>query len=86
MKKIIATCLKVLVIFLIVAWIAIIFIDYFKATSTGEPVFCIKEEVKSYDDGKVYICTGFGYKMLRYDRKSINAVEFGPFFIREREG
>ena len=84
MKKIISIIFKVLVILAIIAWVGIIFVDYFKATSTGEPIFCIKEETKNYNDGSVYICTGLGYKMIRYDRKSISAVEFGPFFIQER--
>lgn len=84
MKKILSMIFKILIILAIIAWVAIIFVDYFKVTSTGEPIFCIKEDTKTYDDGTVYVCTGLGYKMYRYDRKSISAVEFGPFFIQER--
>jgi len=85
MKKIVVTTLKIMVIVLIVAWIAMIFVDYFKARSEKPMLFCIKEETKVYDDGTVYSCTGLGYKMYKYDRKSISAVEFGPFFIKERK-
>lgn len=85
MKKIIVNIFKVMVILLVIAWIAIIFIDYFNVTNDKEPQFCIKEETKTYDDGTVYSCTGLGYKLFRYDRKSISAVEFGPFFIQERQ-
>lgn len=85
MKKIIINIVKILIILLVIAWIAIIFIDYFKARDHQDPLFCIKEEIKTYDDGTVYSCTGLGYKLFRYERKSISAVEFGPFFIQERE-
>ncbi len=84
MKRTVTTILKLLVIALIIAWIGIIFVDYFNVTKGDEPKFCIKEEVKTYDDGTVYSCLGLGYKVYRYERLSINAVEFGPFFIKEK--
>lgn len=84
MKRVIITSIKVLIILIIVAWISIIFVDYFKAKDDKAPKFCISEETKTYDDGTVYICTGIGYKVINYNRKSISAVEFGPFFIKER--
>ena len=86
MKKIIVNSIKVFIILLIIVWIVIIFVDYFKAKDGDNLRFCIKEELKTYDDGTVYICTGLGYKAYRYERKSISAVEFGPFFIQERQG
>jgi len=85
MKRVIVNVLKILIIVLIIAWICIIFVDYFKARDGQDPVFCIKEEVKTYSDGTVYSCVGLGYKAFRYERKSISAVEFGPFFIEERQ-
>ena len=86
MKKIISNILIILIIILVITWIAIIFVDYFTVRNNKDPMFCLKEEVKTYNDGKVYICTGLGYKIYNYDRKSISAAEFGPFFIKERKG
>lgn len=31
-----------------------------------------------------YVCLGLGYKVYRYHR-DFNAIEFGPFFISERQ-
>ncbi len=31
-----------------------------------------------------YQCTGLGYKFFRYKRE-FNAIEFGPFFTKERQ-
>lgn len=77
--------IKIAVLAIIIIWIFLFFIDYFRARQEKTPLFCIHEETKEYDDGTVYSCTGLGYKMYKYDRASINAsVEFGPFFIKER--
>jgi len=84
MKKILATMVKGFFVTLVIAWIIIVFMDYFKVRDGKNPQFCIKEEIKRYDDGTVYSCLGIGYKVYRYDRKSISASEFGPFFIKER--
>ena len=77
--------IKIVVLALIIIWILIFFIDYFRARQSKEPIFCLSEQTKEYEDGTVYSCTGLGYKMYKYDRASIDAsVEFGPFFIQER--
>ncbi len=77
--------IKIVVLALIIIWILIFFIDYFRARQAKEPIFCLSEQTKEYEDGTVYSCTGLGYKMYKYDRASIDAsVEFGPFFIQER--
>ena len=77
--------IKIVILALIIIWIIIFFIDYFRARQSKTPIFCISEKTKEYEDGTVYSCTGLGYKMYKYDRASINAsVEFGPFFIKER--
>ena len=76
---------KVVLLAIIIIWIIIFFIDYFRARQSKTPLFCISEETKEYDDGTVYSCTGLGYKMYKYNRSSVDAtVEFGPFFIKER--
>ena len=76
---------KIVILAFIIVWIICFFIDYFRARQMKDPVFCINEVTKEYDDGNVYICTGLGYKMYRYNRSSIKTnLEFGPFFIKER--
>lgn len=79
------TIIKIVVLGVIILWILFFFIDYFRARDAKKPLICLSEETKTYDDGKVYSCTSFGYKMYKYDRASIpTSVEFGPFFIKER--
>lgn len=85
MKRIIENIVKVLVILLIIAWIVIIFIDYFRVGQGKNPKFCLTEEVIKYEDGETYKCVGLGYKMFRYNRKC-SGIEFGPFFIKELTG
>lgn len=84
MKKIINNIFRILLIILIVAWIGIIVVDYFKVKDGKEPKFCMSESTKTYSDGTVYRCIGLGYKVFRYDRESISAIEFGPIFIQEK--
>ncbi len=77
--------IKVLFLLVIVFWIVCFLIDYTRVRRMEDPMFCINKTTKEYSDGKVYICTGLGYKSYRYERTSINAkIEFGPFFIKER--
>lgn len=77
--------IKIIILALVIIWIIIFFIDYFRARQSKTPLFCISEQTKEYDDGTVYSCTGLGYKMYKYDRDSVEAsIEFGPFFIQER--
>ena len=84
MRRIIENIIKVLLILLIVGWVVIVFVDYFRNLDGKEPKFCLKEETKQYPDGEVYICTGLGYKAYKYDRKSVGGTAFGPFFTKEK--
>ena len=84
MRRIIENVVKVLFIVFLVAWVAMVFVDYFRNLDGKDPKFCLKEETKKYSDGEVYICTGLGYKAFRYDRKSVGGTAFGPFFIKEK--
>ena len=84
MKKTI-DIVKYIVLALIIIWIILFFVDYFRARQSKDLVFCITEETKTYDDGTVHVCNGLGYKMYRYNRSSVNrTIEFGPFFIKEK--
>jgi hypothetical protein len=84
MKKGLIFIWKVMVLVLFVAWVCIVFTDYFRTKNEKTPMFCIKEQVYNYDDGTTYECIGLGYKMYKYDRQSISATEFGPIFIEQR--
>lgn len=85
MKRIIENIVKVLIILLVVAWIVIIFVDYFRAGDGKNPKFCISESVIKYNDGETYKCVGLGYKMYRYNR-TCSGIQFGPFFLKELTG
>ena len=77
--------IKVAVLSIIIIWILLFFIDYFRARQVKKPIFCLHQETKVYDDGTTYICDGPGYKVYMYKRSSIPiTVQFGPFFIKER--
>lgn len=84
MKSKLIIALKIAVLTLIFFWIVIVFADYFRVRQNKNPMFCIKEVINEYNDGSTYICTGLGYKMIRYNRKCLSAKEFGPFLIKER--
>ena len=85
MKKVIGNIFKFLIILLIIAWVYLIAADYFRVQRGEYPKFCINETTKTYEDGTVYGCIGLGYKVFHYERASITAFEFGPFFIQERQ-
>lgn len=82
MKRIIENVVKVLIILLVISWIVIIFIDFFRTRAGKDPVYCISEDVIKHEDGETYKCVGLGYKMYRYNR-TCSGVQFGPFFIKE---
>ncbi len=82
MKRKIEIVLKVLMILLIIAWITIIFVDFFRTKSEKNPMFCISEKTIKYNDGETYECVGLGYKMYRYNR-ACSGIQFGPFFMKE---
>lgn len=84
MKKVVIFILKILVLILLFSWIVMVFTDYFRVRQDKNPMFCVQEQTNEYKDGSTYICTGLGYKMIRYNRTCLSATEFGPFLIKER--
>ena len=84
-KKRRSDIIKVAILSVIIIWVICFFIDYARARQSKELLFCIKEDIKEYEDGTVYSCTGLGYKMYKYQRASIPVtIQFGPFFMKER--
>lgn len=107
MKNIFKVGIKIVILILIVLWMGIVIMDYFKAKGGNNPNFCVSEEIHVYNEGGnliktykmkefdalsesekssmsyTYQCVGLGYKFYRYNRE-FKAIEFGPFFIKER--
>lgn len=85
MKRKLIFITKVAILLFLFFWIVIVFADYFRVRQDKDPIFCITEQINEYEDGSNYICNGLGYKMIRYNRTCLSAVEFGPFLIKERQ-
>ena len=83
-KSIFSRVLNVILWIILLAWMALCLIDFYNTQNNKDPMFCIKKETIKYDDGKVDSCTGLGYKIYHYNRKSYTAVEYGPFWIKDK--
>ncbi|HOP65681.1 MAG TPA: hypothetical protein PLX66_01460 [Bacilli bacterium] len=68
---------------IVLGWMAICITDFLKVQAEKEPIFCLKNETVTYDDGTVDVCTGLGYKVYDYDRDCFQAIEFGPFWTKD---
>ena len=84
MKDKLIVALKIFILTFLFFLIVMVFTDYFRVRQSKNPLFCINESIKEYEDGSTYICMGLGYKVIRYNRDCISASEFGPFLIKER--
>ncbi len=69
---------------ILIAWMIIVLIDFYNVNKEKEPYFCINNGTETYDDGTVDWCLGLGYKVYRYKRTCFNALEFGPFWSKDR--
>ncbi len=85
MKKTLGIIFKVLLVTLVVMWMAIIIIEYFRYRDNEPMLLVLKSETKEYEDGHVYIYYGLGYKTITYERTSLYGKEFGHIFIKVRE-
>ncbi len=84
-RSILSRVLNILLWIVLFAWMALVVIDYFHVQNQEKPQFCwFNEHTTSYNDGSVTECTGLGYKVINYDRTSFKAIEFGPFWIKDR--
>ena len=84
-RSILSRVLNILLWVVLFAWMALVVIDYFHVQNQEKPQFCwFNEHTTSYNDGSVTECTGLGYKVINYDRTSFKAIEFGPFWIKDR--
>ncbi len=84
-KKIIMT------VFNYVFWIGIVGLaiiwltEFVLVKNDQDPLLCLDTKYHQFDDGDVTECIGLGYKVYNYERESITAREFGPFFIGMRD-
>lgn len=86
MRRTISILLKGLAISLVVFYIGLIFVEYFRYQDNLPMIIELKNETIPYDDGNVYVSWGLGYKTITYNRTSIYGKEFGHLFIDVREG
>ena len=83
-RGIISRIFNIIITIIIFGWVGIAIIDYINVSQEKQPMFCIEQETKEYEDGQVHICKGLGYKVYEYDRDIIKGLEFGPFWIEEK--
>ena len=50
-----------------------------------KPLIVIKETTYNYDDGTATEYMSLGYKYVEYNRNSLRAYEFGPFWVKIRD-
>ena len=85
MKNKLIVGIKLMILIFFFCWLLMGFYDYFRVRRDLDPLFCLSEKTNDYLDGSNYICTGMGYKMIRYNRSCLSATEFGPFLLKERK-
>lgn len=84
-KKILSLIVNLLLWVILIGWVALVVMDYMHIQNEEQPQFCwFNQNTIEYKDGTVKECTGLGYKVINYDRSSFKAVEFGPFWIKDR--
>lgn len=70
---------------LLLVWLLLVMLDFINIKSNKEPKYCwLNNKTTEYSDGTVTECSGLGYKVIKYNRASYNAIEFGPFWIKDR--
>lgn len=72
-----------LISFVLILWAGMVAIDFFNVQKGNAGSFCFKRETVDAEDGNVDICTGAGYKIYYFRRKSYTAVEMLPMWVEE---
>ena len=85
MKKTLGIIFKVLLVAVVVVWLGLIIVEYFRYQNNDPLLVVLKKDVIDYEDGHVYVYWGLGYKAITYERTSIYGKEFGHIFIKVRE-
>jgi len=82
MKKKIVTCLKIVFIILIIAWMILFVKDYFQARNGIKPTICLSEKTITKDNNTYYRCVSLGYKYYEYKESSQTTYGFGAAFLK----
>ncbi len=83
MKKNILTILKVIVLVLLVSWMILFVVDYFRASKGNKPSICFNEETKTNKKGEYYRCISLGYKYFEYKENNGKVTYgFGAAFLQ----
>lgn len=85
MKKTLGILFKALLVTVVVVWIGLILVEYFRYQDNEPMLVVLHEERIPYEDGHVYVRWGLGYKTITYERTSLYGKEFGHIFISVRE-
>ena len=81
MKDTIVKYLKIGFIVIIVLWLIIFVVDYFRARNNTKPLFCFYETNKIVKGNKYYKCVSLGYKYYEYIEPSQKTYGFGAIFM-----
>ena len=85
MRRTLGILFKVILVSIVVIWIGLILVEYFRYQDNLPMLIVLDEETIPYEDGHVYVTWGLGYKTITYERTSIYGKEFGHIFIRVRD-
>ena len=88
--KVVIKIFSILVTFVLVLWVALAVFDFVRCGHKDEngnvqkPLIVIKTNTYNYDDGSATEYMSLGYKYVEYNRNSLRAYEFGPFWLKVR--
>lgn len=88
--KVVKKIISILVTSLLVFWAVVFVFDFIrcghndKNGNIQKPLIIIKTNTYNYDDGSVTEYMSLGYKYIEYNRNSLRAYEFGPFWLKVR--
>lgn len=82
-KSIFSRILNAVLWVIVLLWMAVCLVDFYKTHNDEKPIFTFKHEVTKYDDGNVESYTGLGYKIYYYNRASYKGVQYGPFWLKD---
>ncbi|NLA32623.1 MAG: hypothetical protein GX864_01565 [Mollicutes bacterium] len=75
---------------LVLCWVVICLVDFFKVQDGHKPSFCLRNEVvevavSGQKAGKIDKCVGLGYKVLRFDKYDgcNTKMIYGPFWLKD---
>lgn len=83
-KSIVSKVINTIIWIVLIFWMITVITDYINVKKEKDPIFCWGEKTTEYSDGNVVQCTGLGYKVYKYNRETLKAIEFGPLWTKDR--